>query len=135
MNLEDKIITVTDNIYQIIANAKDSENGKTMVVYKNLKVPNQYWITSLDQFPKTLEHIDHNKHPNKNYDSLMGKYRHFKNKEYETICVAINTETDEEMMVYRALYGNFDIWARPLSMFLGYKEQDGKLIKRFQKIE
>jgi hypothetical protein len=63
----------------------------------------------------------------------MGKYRHFKNKEYETLCVAINTKTEEEMMVYRGLYGNHEVWTRPPSMFLGYKEKNEKQIKRFEK--
>lgn len=45
------------------------------------------------------------------------KYRHFKGKEYEVIAIGKNSETLEEMVVYKALYGNNDIWIRPLSMF------------------
>ena len=45
------------------------------------------------------------------------KYRHFKGKEYEVIAIGKHSETLEEMVVYKALYGNNDIWIRPLSMF------------------
>ena len=45
------------------------------------------------------------------------KYRHFKGTEYEVIAIGKHSETLEEMVVYKALYGNNDIWIRPLSMF------------------
>ena len=45
-------------------------------------------------------------------------YRHFKDKLYEIITVAIHSETEEEMVVYRQMYGNLDTYVRPLSMFL-----------------
>lgn len=45
------------------------------------------------------------------------KYRHFKGKEYEVIAIGKHSETLEEMVVYKALYGNGDVWIRPLSMF------------------
>lgn len=134
MNLEHNTINLHDS-FQTIAVAKNSESKEAMIVCKNLKDPEQYWIIPYNQFPKALKYLKNKTHPNRNYSSLMGKYRHFKNKKYETLCVAINTETDEEMMVYRGLYGNYEIWARPLSMFLGYKEENGKQIKRFKKIE
>ena len=48
----------------------------------------------------------------------IGHYRHYKGKEYEVIGVARHSETEEEFVVYRTLYGNFDLWVRPTAMFL-----------------
>ncbi|GMU25475.1 DUF1653 domain-containing protein [Patescibacteria group bacterium] len=61
-----------------------------------------------------------------------GKYRHYKGKEYEAIGIAKHSDTLEEMVIYRALYGNFDLWARPAKMFLEEVEVDGKKMPRFQ---
>ena len=46
-----------------------------------------------------------------------GKYRHFKGNEYEVIGLARHSETEEPMVVYRALYGEGGLWVRPLSMW------------------
>ena len=46
-----------------------------------------------------------------------GRYRHFKGKEYEVLGVARHSETEEELVVYRALYGDFGLWVRPVSMW------------------
>ena len=64
-----------------------------------------------------------------------GKYRHFKGNEYEVLCTAKNSETLEPMVVYRALYGEGDIWVRPASMWDETVKLDGKIMKRFQKID
>ena len=46
-------------------------------------------------------------------------YRHFKNKLYEIVeCPVLHTETDEQMVVYRALYGDYGVYCRPLKMFM-----------------
>ncbi|MDP3302436.1 MAG: DUF1653 domain-containing protein [Sulfuricurvum sp.] len=46
-----------------------------------------------------------------------GIYTHYKGNEYEVIDIATHSETEEKMVVYRALYGEFGLWVRPLKMF------------------
>ena len=60
-----------------------------------------------------------------------GRYRHFKGNEYEVIGTAKHSETLEEMIVYRALYGEFGLWVRPASMWEETVERDGKTYQRF----
>ena len=60
-----------------------------------------------------------------------GRYRHFKGKEYEVFGVARHSETEEELVVYRALYGDFGLWVRPVSMWNETVERDGKRFRRF----
>lgn len=60
-----------------------------------------------------------------------GRYRHFKGKEYEILGVARHSETEEELVVYRALYGDFGLWVRPVSMWNEAVERDGKTFRRF----
>ena len=61
----------------------------------------------------------------------IGRYRHFKGNEYLVIGVAKHSETLEEMVVYRALYGDGGLWVRPSSMWDETIERDGKRFKRF----
>lgn len=60
-----------------------------------------------------------------------GRYKHYKGKEYEVFNVARHSETEEEMVVYRCLYGDFSWWVRPLSMFKETVEVNGESILRF----
>lgn len=60
-----------------------------------------------------------------------GRYRHFKGKEYEVLGVARHSETEKELVVYRALYGDFGLWVRPVSMWNETVERDGKTFRRF----
>ena len=62
----------------------------------------------------------------------LGKYKHFKGNEYEVIGIAKHSETLEEMVVYKALYGDGDIWVRPISMWDEEIERDGVKKKRFE---
>lgn len=64
-----------------------------------------------------------------------GRYRHFKGREYVVLCIARHSETLEDMVVYQALYGDMDIWVRPLSMFLEQAEVGGNMINRFEEVE
>lgn len=68
-------------------------------------------------------------------DFRPGRYRHFKGNEYELLYVARHSETMEEMVVYRALYGEHGVWVRPASMWNETVERDGKTYCRFTKIE
>ena len=61
----------------------------------------------------------------------LGKYRHFKGNEYEVLAVARHSETDEKMVIYKALYGEGEIWVRPLSMWDETVTRDGESFKRF----
>ncbi len=63
-----------------------------------------------------------------------GRYRHFKGKEYEVLFVAKHSETEEPMVVYRALYGDRGVWVRPASMWTERIERDGKTQLRFERI-
>ena len=64
-----------------------------------------------------------------------GRYRHFKGGEYELLFLARHSETEEPMVVYRALYGERGVWVRPADMWLEIVERDGKRMRRFEKIE
>ena len=61
----------------------------------------------------------------------LGKYRHFKGNEYEVIAIAKQSETLEEMVVYKALYGEQEVWVRPVSMWNETVIRDGQETKRF----
>lgn len=68
-------------------------------------------------------------------DIKKGRYKHFKGGEYEVIGLAKDSETLEEFVVYKALYGEKMLWIRPVSMFLDTKEVDGHTVPRFKLIE
>ena len=63
-----------------------------------------------------------------------GIYRHYKGNEYELIDVALHSETLEEMVVYRALYGDQKLWVRPAHRWEEEVEVNGKTVKRFELI-
>ena len=50
-------------------------------------------------------------------DIKLGRYRHFKGKDYQVLGFATHSETGETMVVYRALYGEGGLWVRPASMW------------------
>ena len=65
-------------------------------------------------------------------DIQKGRYRHFKGGEYEVLCMARHSETGEEMVVYRALYGAGDVWVRPAAMWDERVVHGGKEQPRFR---
>lgn len=60
-----------------------------------------------------------------------GRYRHYKGRDYQVIGVARHSETEEELVVYRTLYGEHDLWVRPLAMFIEQVTIDGEAYPRF----
>ena len=61
-----------------------------------------------------------------------GRYRHYKGHEYEVLGVARHSETEEDFVVYRALYGDHGLWIRPMAMFLETVVVAGLPYPRFQ---
>ena len=69
-------------------------------------------------------------------DSIKkGIYKHYKGNLYEVIGIARHSETLEEMVVYKALYGDGDIWVRPSKMWNESVELPEKTVKRFEPVE
>jgi hypothetical protein len=62
---------------------------------------------------------------------LPGVYRHYKGPEYRVFGVARHSETEQQVVFYQALYGEFGLWVRPLEMFLESVEVDGEQVPRF----
>ena len=61
----------------------------------------------------------------------IGRYRHYKGNDYQVIGIARHSETEEELVVYRKLYGDGSLWVRPLPMFLEDVTVDGQTVPRF----
>jgi hypothetical protein len=62
----------------------------------------------------------------------IGKYKHYKGKEYQVIELAKHSESLEDLVVYKALYDDEQVWVRPLNMFLENVTVEGKIVPRFQ---
>jgi len=65
----------------------------------------------------------------------LGKYRHYKGKEYEVLGVARHSETEEKMVVYKTLYGEESTWVRPYAMFVEKVVVAGIEKPRFEKVD
>jgi len=61
----------------------------------------------------------------------FGHYRHFKGFDYEVVDIVYHSETQEPLVLYRALYGDKELWVRPLEMFFEQVDREGKLQPRF----
>ena len=65
----------------------------------------------------------------------QGIYRHYKGSLYQVLHTAQHSETQEALVVYRCLYGEYGVWVRPLSMFSETVEVEGKQVPRFELIK
>lgn len=62
-------------------------------------------------------------------------YKHYKGHLYELVDTARHSETLEEMVVYRQLYGEHSLWVRPAAMFFETVVIEGREVPRFEKVE
>ncbi|MFC6380346.1 DUF1653 domain-containing protein [Psychrobacter glacincola] len=65
----------------------------------------------------------------------QGIYRHYKGSLYQVLHTAQHSETEETLIVYRCLYGEYDVWVRPLAMFVETVEFDDKEVPRFELVK
>jgi hypothetical protein len=60
-----------------------------------------------------------------------GIYQHYKGPLYQAYELCHHSETEELLVVYRCLYGKYDLWVRPYTMFMETIEYEGKTLPRF----
>jgi hypothetical protein len=65
-------------------------------------------------------------------DIKLGVYKHYKGNEYRVLAIASHSETLEKMVVYQALYGEYGIWVRPISMWNELVNVNGVETPRFE---
>ncbi|WP_352339068.1 DUF1653 domain-containing protein [Psychrobacter sp. 16-MNA-CIBAN-0192] len=65
----------------------------------------------------------------------QGIYQHYKGNLYQVLHTAHHSETEESLVVYRCLYGDYDVWVRPLTMFTETALVDNKEMPRFALIK
>ena len=70
-----------------------------------------------------------------NHTVPQGIYRHYKGSLYQVLHTAQHSETEESLIVYRCLYGEYGVWVRPLTMFSGTVLVDNKEVPRFELIK
>jgi len=66
----------------------------------------------------------------------LGKYQHYKGDYYEVVGVALSSENQEPIVIYKPLYDSpVPFWVRPYAMFIERVDVDGKTVDRFKKVE
>ena len=102
-----------------------ANDGSFRIDFDAVKAPEALPVKEEKQAKETLEP----------QEITLGKYRHFKGNEYEVVGFAKDSETTDKMVIYKALYGEQELWVRPYDMFREIIERDGKKIRRFTKID
>jgi hypothetical protein len=64
-----------------------------------------------------------------------GIYQHYKGSQYRVLGVCRHSETDERLVVYQCLYGDYSLWVRPLAMFLESVQVGGQQVLRFERLQ
>jgi len=72
---------------------------------------------------------------NKSNSIPQGIYRHYKGNLYQVLHTAHHSETEEVLVVYRCLYGEYSVWVRPLEMFTETVMVEGQSVPRFELIK
>lgn len=65
----------------------------------------------------------------------LGRYRHYKGKDYSVVGFARHSETEEVMVLYVPLYGEGGYWVRPLAMFTENVVIEGREVPRFALVQ
>lgn len=135
LNLEENpfnvnLYTGCDDMTELISDNKILGNGgnvnidvppySSMVLIDTNAIPESYYINRTPEIIKILPDgtPDIPKELTLEEKIPLGKYRHFKGNEYEVIALAKDSETQEDIVVYKALYGDGEIWVRPAKMWL-----------------
>lgn len=67
---------------------------------------------------------------------LPGLYKHYKGQKYQVFCLVKHSETQEDLVMYQCLYGDYSFWVRPLAMFQSTVTlANGDLVPRFKKVD
>ncbi len=65
----------------------------------------------------------------------LGLYRHYKGQMYQLLAIATHSESQEKLAIYQCLYGDFQVWVRPLEMFIETISLEDEIRPRFQFIQ
>lgn len=106
------------------------------IMKESRKIGDVYWnLIEMSLLESKWRALQHRQEEVKREVKPGVRYKHFKGKEYEVLYVGKHSETMEEMVVYRQLYGECGIWVRPVEMFLEKVQVEGKWVNRFEEME